>query len=129
MVIVPNSKLAAAIITNHDLPEKEMSLSIQVGVGYENDLEDVERITLGVARNIMETVSGGIPEFEPSVRYTAAGESGIVLSVNLRVREFVSQYVVKHEFLKMLMKRFQEENIEMASPERKTYKREKMMES
>jgi small-conductance mechanosensitive channel len=129
MVIVPNSKLAAAIITNYDLPEKEMSLSIQVGVGYENDLEDVERITLGVARNIMETVPGGIPEFEPSVRYAAAGESGIVLSVNLRVREFVSQYVVKHEFLKMLMKRFQEENIEMASPERKTYKREKMMES
>ena len=124
MVIVPNSKIASAIITNFDLPEREMSLSVQVGVGYENDLEDVERIALGVAKNIMETVPGGVPEFEPSVRYAATGESGIILSVNLRVREFTSQYVVKHEFLKMLMKRFQEQNIVMASPERKAYKKE-----
>jgi small-conductance mechanosensitive channel len=115
MVIVPNSKLASAIITNYDLPEKEMGLSVQIVVGYGNNLEDVERIALAVAKRVMETVSGGIPEFEPSVRYSTVGDAGIALSVNLRVREFTHQYLIRHEFIKMLTKRFQEENVEIPS--------------
>ena len=128
MVIVPNSKLASAIVTNYDLPDKEMSLSVQIGVRFGNDLEEVERITLGVAKKIMETVPGGIPGFEPSMRYSSVGESGIVLSVNIRVREFIHQYLVRHEFIKMLMKRFQEEGITLPSNEGTAHKREKKTE-
>jgi small-conductance mechanosensitive channel len=129
MVIVPNSKLASAIITNYDLPEKEMSLSVQAIVGYGNSLEEVEGIALGVAKNIMETVPGCVPGFEPTVRYNALGESGIVLTVNLRVREFTHQYLVRHEFIKLLMKNFQEENVEIPSLEGMTCLRKRKPES
>ena len=39
MIIIPNAKLAAAIVTNYDYPEKEISVVIQVGVTYGSDLE------------------------------------------------------------------------------------------
>ncbi|OPX40474.1 MAG: mechanosensitive ion channel protein MscS, partial [Desulfobacteraceae bacterium 4484_190.3] len=45
MIVVPNSKLASAIITNYCQPEKEMSVLIQVGVSYDSDLEKVEKVT------------------------------------------------------------------------------------
>lgn len=115
MIIIPNSKLATAIITNYDLPEKEMSITVQLSVEYGEDLQNVERITIDAAKRIMETIPGGVPEFEPSIRYNAVGETGIVLSVNLRVRAYIHQYLVRHEFIKTLMERFKEEGIEIPS--------------
>ncbi len=42
MIIVPNARLASAIVTNHYQPNKEMSVLMQVGVAYDSDLEHVE---------------------------------------------------------------------------------------
>ncbi|MEZ5320189.1 MAG: mechanosensitive ion channel family protein [Vicinamibacterales bacterium] len=50
VIIVPNSKLSQAIVTNYGLPENEMSVLVQVGVEHASDLEKVERVTVEVAR-------------------------------------------------------------------------------
>ncbi|HEX7402300.1 MAG TPA: mechanosensitive ion channel domain-containing protein, partial [candidate division Zixibacteria bacterium] len=39
MIILPNSKLASAIVTNFYQPEREMAVLVQVGVGYPSDLK------------------------------------------------------------------------------------------
>ena len=116
MIVVPNSKLASAIITNYCQPEKEMSVLIQVGVSYDSDLEKVEKVTIEVAREVMEKIQGGISEFEPFIRYHTFGNSSINFSVILRTREFVNQYIIKHEFIKKLHKRYQKEGIEIPFP-------------
>ncbi|MCD6152983.1 MAG: mechanosensitive ion channel family protein [Syntrophobacterales bacterium] len=116
MIVVPNSKLASAIITNYCQPEKEMSVLIQVGVSYDSDLEKVEKVTIEVAREVMEKIQGGISEFEPFIRYHTFGDSSINFSVILRTREFVNQYIIKHEFIKKLHKRYQKEGIEIPFP-------------
>ncbi|MDI6819795.1 MAG: mechanosensitive ion channel [Candidatus Hodarchaeaceae archaeon] len=46
VIVVPNSKLAGAIITNYYLPQPEMSVLVQVGVSYDSDLKKVEKVTL-----------------------------------------------------------------------------------
>jgi small-conductance mechanosensitive channel len=45
-VIVPNAKLASAIVTNYNIPNDEISISVDIAVSYESDLETVERVTL-----------------------------------------------------------------------------------
>ena len=45
LIVVPNAKLAQAIVTNYHLPEKWMSLLVPVSVSYECDPEVVERIS------------------------------------------------------------------------------------
>jgi small-conductance mechanosensitive channel len=52
IIIIPNSKLASSIVTNYHYPEKEMSVLVQVGVGYNSDLEAVEKEAIEVAREV-----------------------------------------------------------------------------
>ncbi len=115
-IIVPNAKLASSVITNYYQPEKEMSVLVDVGVSYDSDLENVERITLEVAAEVLNRLSGGVSEFKPFIRYHTFGDSSINFTVILRVKEFADQYVIKHEFIKKLHKRYQDEKIEIPFP-------------
>jgi small-conductance mechanosensitive channel len=123
MIIVPNSKLASAIITNYYRPKKEMAVLIQVGVSYDSDLAKVEKVTIEVAKEIMKEVPGGIAEFEPFIRYHTFADFSINFTVILRAREYVDQYLIKHEFIKKLHKRYSDEGIEIPYPIRTVYMR------
>jgi small-conductance mechanosensitive channel len=121
LVIVPNSKLAESVIVNNSLPVLEMAAVVQCGVAYGSDLEKVERVTIDVAKKIQETVPGAIKTFEPFIRYHTFGDSNINFSIILRVEEPVAKYVIMHEFIKALKKRYDEEGIEISWPVRKIY--------
>lgn len=116
MVLVPNAKLVNSILTNFYYPEREMSVLVDVGVSYASDLKRVERITVDVARNVLRQVAGGVAEFEPFIRYHTFGDSSIDFTVILRVREFTDQYLLKHEFMKQLHERYEEERIVIPFP-------------
>lgn len=118
LIIVPNSKLASAIIRNYQLPDKEIAVLVEVGVAYGSDLEKVEQVTIQTAKNIMEHTEGGIKNFEPFIRYHTFGESGIKFTTILRGQEFVSQYLIKHEFIKALHIQFEKNSIEIPFPTR-----------
>jgi small-conductance mechanosensitive channel len=75
LVLVPNAKLAQAVVINHHLPSADLAVLVEVGVDY-------------------------------SVNFT----------VILRAREFVDQYLIKHEFVKRLHTRFNEERIVIPFP-------------
>ncbi|MBO0819153.1 MAG: mechanosensitive ion channel family protein [Actinobacteria bacterium] len=113
LVIVPNSSLASSVVTNYHRPEQEVSVSVQVGVAYDSDLEHVERVSCEVGLEIMREVPGAVPGYQPSVRYQAFGESGVNFSVNLRAARITDQYVIVHEFIKRLHSRFRHEGIEI----------------
>jgi small-conductance mechanosensitive channel len=118
LVIISNAKLASAIMTNFHQPEQQMTLLVQAGVGYASDLEHVERVTIEVAEEVMTEVSGGVRDHEPTVRFHTFGESSIDFSVILGVNEFSDQYLIKHEFIKRLHRRYQDEDIEIPFPMR-----------
>jgi small-conductance mechanosensitive channel len=121
MVIVPNNKLASAITTNFYQPERELGFGVPVSVAYGSDLDRVERVSVEVARQVMQEVEGGVPTSEPSVAYKKFGDSAIEFSVNLRCQEFVNQYRLTHEFIKRLHLRYQEEGIDIPFPIRTVY--------
>lgn len=121
IIVVPNYKLASIILTNYCLPEKEMSVLVQVGVSYDSDLKKVERVTIEVAREVMKTLAGGVTEFEPFIRYHTFDDFSINFTVILRAREFVDQYLLKHEFVKSLHERYKQEGIEIPFPIRTVY--------
>ena len=116
LAIVPNTKLSQAILTNYDLPTKDLAVLVEVSVDYGNDLERVERVTVDVAKDVLRTVPGGVPTFEPFVRYHTFGDFTVNFTVILRGKTFVDQYLLKHEFVKRLHARYQQEGIVMASP-------------
>lgn len=118
LILVPNSKISNAIVTNYELPESEMSVVVNVTVGYSSDLEKIERMVYDAAAEVMKEVDGGVPDFVPSAKFSSFTDFGINLSAVLRARSFSDQYIVKHEFIKRLHKRFSSEDIEMPFPVR-----------
>ena len=118
MILVPNATLASSIIKNYYYPEREMSVLVQVGVHYDSDLEMVERVTIEVATEVLREVEGGVPDFEPFIRYHTFNDSSIDFSVILRAQEATGQYLLKHEFVKRLKKRYDAEGITIPFPMR-----------
>ncbi len=116
MVLVPNEKLTKAIVTNYYLPDKEMAVLVNLGVHYKSDLKKVEKITCEVAREVMREIPGGMPSFEPFIRYHTFADSSINFTVILRAQEFVDQYLLKHEFVKRLHERYSKEDINIPYP-------------
>ena len=116
MVIVPNQKIASSIITNYAQPYAECSIVIPIGVSYESDLEHVEKVTIAVAKDILQKIAGGVDSFEPFIRYSSFADSSINFNVILRVKTVTDQHLVRHEFLKRLHTRYRQEGIIIPFP-------------
>ncbi|MBN2464874.1 mechanosensitive ion channel [candidate division WOR-3 bacterium] len=117
-VIVPNSRLNTSVIQNLNLPQEEVSIYFPVGVSYSSDLRRVEAVTLDVARRVQQGVPGAVRTFEPFVRYHTFDNSSINFNIALRAVDFGSTYMVKHEFIKALHERYQQEGIVIPFPMR-----------
>lgn len=118
IIIVPNARVAEMILTNFAMPEPEQATLIQVGVAYGSDMRKVEQVTCQVARETLRSVPGGVPNFDPFIRYHTFGDSSINFTVILRVKEFTDRYLVTHEFMKRLKARYDEDGIEIPFPQR-----------
>ncbi|MEU8946704.1 mechanosensitive ion channel family protein [Streptomyces sp. NPDC048489] len=118
LVIIPNAQLSGTNMTNFTRPEQQMTLTVQVGVGYDSDLDHVERVTNEVVTEVMTGITGAVPDHEPAVRFHTFGDSRIGLTVILGVGEFSDQYRIKHEFIKRLHRRYRDEGIRIPSPAR-----------
>lgn len=118
LILVPNAKLAELIVRNYSLPEDEQSALVQVGVSYASDLEQVEQVTIATAKEVLASVPGGVEGFDPFIRYHTFGDSSINFSVILRVKGFADRYLVTHEFVKRLHRKFAEAGIEIPFPQR-----------
>ncbi|MBI2849966.1 MAG: mechanosensitive ion channel family protein [Chloroflexi bacterium] len=121
LIILPNSKLADAIVTDYEKPDKAMLFTVDCGVSYESDLAKVERVTLGVAAETLRNFPQGAKDFEPVVRFKQFGDSNINFAIVLKSVDRVGQFLLKHEFIKALHKRFGEEGIEIQYPARRLY--------
>lgn len=118
LVVIPNGQLAKANMTNYTHPEQRLTVLVQVGVGYDADLEHVERVTAQVVAEVMRDVEGAVPEHEPAIRFHTFGDSRIGFTVILGVGEFSDQYRIKHEFIKRLHRRYRAEGISIPAPTR-----------
>ncbi|MBD2692622.1 mechanosensitive ion channel family protein [Anabaena catenula] len=121
VIIVPNSKLASAIFTNYHLPAKEITLTMNVGVSYDSDLELVERVTVEVAKEVMQEIAPKLIENEPYLRFHTFNDFSIDFTLYMRVSEFFDQRIGKHLFVKKLHKRYQKEGIQIPFPVRDIY--------
>ncbi|MFI9258056.1 mechanosensitive ion channel family protein [Streptomyces sioyaensis] len=118
LVIISNAQLSGTNMTNFTRPEQKLTILVQVGVGYDSDLDHVERVTMEVVESVMKDVNGGDPDHEPAVRFHTFGDSRIGFTVILGVGEFSDQYRIKHEFIKRLHRRYRDEGIRIPSPAR-----------
>ncbi len=124
LIIIPNAKLAQAIVTNYHLPEKRMSLLIPINVSYDSDVEEVERILIEEAQKGVGDIPGLLAEPGPFVRLIPGfGDSALNFTLICQVAEFVDQYLAQHELRKRIFKRFRAAGVEIPFPIRTVHLR------
>jgi len=121
LIILPNTKLSDAIVTDFEKPEASMLFGVDCGVSYNSDLEKVERIAAEVAAEVMKNYPEGGKDFTPVVRFNKFGDSNVNFSIVLKASNRAASFVLKHHFIKALHKRFQTEGIVMEFPVRRLY--------
>ena len=122
MIIIPNSKLGQAIVTNFYLPEKRLAVSIQVGVAYDCDPDRVERVLLEEAQIAAREIPGMLADPAPSVSFDPGfGDWTLRFTLGYSVDEFADQFRVSPELRKRILKRLRQEKIDMPFPTRTVY--------
>jgi len=117
-IVIPNKILVSSRVVNYFYPDTEIAVLVGVGVHYDSDLEQVERVTVDVAREIMQHDAAGVPGFEPFIRYHTFGDFSINFNVIMRAKDWPSSHLVKHAFIKKLHVRYAKEGIQIPYPMR-----------
>ena len=124
MIIIPNSKLGQAIVTNFYLPDKRVGVSIQIGVSHDCDPDRVERVLLEEAQAAAREIPGMLAEPVPSVSFDPGfGDWSLRFTLGYSVQEFADQFRVSPELRKRMLKRLRQEKIDMPFPTRTIYMR------
>ncbi len=117
LVVIPNAVMTSAILVNFDRPDSQLLILVNVAVGREQDIDRVERITLDVARQVMADVPGGVPAFNPVIRYPQGLADYVTrFAVILRVQNYEAQDPVTYEFFRRLQDRYRQEGITIPFP-------------
>jgi small-conductance mechanosensitive channel len=114
-IIVPNTKMAQAIVSNFSVSERELGMSVTVTVTYGSDLANVERVAIEAAKEVIARVEGAVKDAEPVVRFHTFADVGVKFDIAVRVREFTDQFLLRHELVKAVQARFAREGIEVPS--------------
>ena len=121
LIIVPNTRVASSIVADFDQPDKETVMLIGLGVSYDSDLGKVERVTVEVAKSVLKEIDGGVPTFEPVVRFSEFSDFAIRFNVILRSKQFGDQFLLRHEFIRRIHERYRREGIVIPYPIREIH--------
>ncbi|MCE5323458.1 mechanosensitive ion channel family protein [bacterium] len=116
LALIPNAKLIQSVITNMTLPNPVLSIYTYAGVDNKNNLERVEKAAIEAANEVLKSFPGGDMSFPPVLRFKEFIESSITFVVVFRATDVDAQYLLQHEYMKALQKRFNQENIDIFFP-------------
>ncbi len=123
LIVLPNKVMTEAEIINYDRPTSELRVPVTVGVSYDSDLARVEQVTLEEANLIMHQVNRDTPTMAPIIRYHTFADFSINFDVFLRAAKYDDQFLLKHEFIKRLHQRYEDEGIVIPFPIRTLHTR------
>lgn len=113
LITLPNSKIASGVIENFYQPSKELLVVIPVNISYSNDLGKVEKLTIQTVKKALKEIPGGVKEFEPLVRYFSITPNYVSFNIIFKVKDYNSQFFIKHEVIKRLLKAYKANNVSL----------------
>lgn len=118
-VIVPNSDLITAKVTNWMLRNTHGRITVKVGVAYDSDVEKVNRILLDIAREhpmVMKDKNNQVSP--PKVLFRSFGDSALDFELRCFIYDIDQRLHVVSEINYAIIKAFRQEHIEIPFPQR-----------
>ena len=121
LIIIPNSTLADATVTNFDTGDPPVGAPVICGVAYEEDLGRIEAVVLDELRLIVEERPEADKDYSPIVRFQLFGDSNIDFLMKLRAQNRRQVGLLSHEMIKRVHARFAAEGITINYPARRLF--------
>jgi len=122
-IVLPNNKLVNDKIVNMSEPDERGVVEVGVNVVHGTDIGKVEEVLTEVATSNPDVLEE--EGREPAVRLSNFGESALEFKLFVWVSNFMMKPRIAHELRKEINRRFAEEGIEIAVPQRKIYLQER----
>ncbi len=116
-VIVPNSELISAQVTNWTLENHQGRILVTVGVAYGSDVRLVERLLMEAAEEHPEVLSGN-SELPPTVVFTSFGESSLDFTLRCHTENVLNKIYIGSDLHFAIDAKFREAEIEIPFPQR-----------
>lgn len=119
LIIIPNSKLSEAVVTNFSQPAKPLAVSIPIGVSYSTDIDVLDSAVLDVVARAVGEIDGLLAEPSAVLRFNPGfGANSIDFTLVVHVAQFDQQFAVSDQLRRRLFKRFREAGISIPFPTR-----------
>ena len=117
-VIVPNSELITAKVTNWMLKDSFGRVRIPIGVSYDSDVNKVHKILLSIANNHPMVIKKNPQLSPPKVLFINFGDSALNFELRCFIYNVDQRLNVTSELNFSILKNFRENNIEIPFPQR-----------
>lgn len=118
LVVVPNSRFAETIITNYQGPIPAVNIYLTCGVSYDSDLALVERVCQEEMERLLDTDPRAVKEYGAYFAYESFDDSNITFYLFIQARDRLASFEVQSELIRMVHRRFQDEEIVINYPMR-----------
>ena len=113
--IVPNEMLVSSPVVNHSYSDRKVRVGVKVSVAYSSDIDRALQILVDAARAQPRVLA----DPGPAAFIVGFGADGIDLEVGFWIRDpEEGTLAVRSEISRQLLRRFQEEKIEIPFPQR-----------
>jgi len=116
LIIMPNNSVANQKIINLVKPDVKIRKKFKISVAYGTDLKKVIDILLDASKKHPNVVNE--KGFEPLVRLSKFGDSGIEFTIILWIDELMNQWKVVHDISLEIDETFKKEKITIPFPQR-----------
>lgn len=118
MVVVPNAKLAQASITNFDLPDRRIGVSVRVPVAYGQDPRRVLLALRSAAEDCVGKISGLASSPAPTASFNPGfGDRAMEFTIDVHLQGVEFEAAVKSELRQRAAEKLAEGGIALIQPE------------
>jgi MscS family membrane protein len=117
LIVMPNSALANAKITNFSLPTPHLRIVIDVNIAYGSNANKVRKILLGSLKG----VPGVMSEPAPLVHFKELGESALNFQLKFFIEDYRNRGDMRSEVIQRVYENLQLAGIDIPFPTRTLY--------
>jgi len=114
LLIIPNSDLCNTMVTNQAFPTSRVKGRINIGVGYDSEVERVKQLLVSIA---LET-PGVLSDPPPEAFFVSFGDSALNMSLFFWVEEYAALFATTDKINSNIISCFRSERIEIPFPVR-----------